>query len=151
MYIVINLCDFQYTNVFFKKAVKNKVIDNSIFYRIIYSDSIMCTTGLFIKIPITIQLLERFHNNYKCTFTVQDNENTINELEKIEHKILDLVNIKKKKVKYGILNQLRCGTMKFYTNHLGNHISGQYIIKISGVWETEKNYGVTYKILHILN
>lgn len=151
MYIVIKLSDFKYNNIFFKRAVKNKVIENSIFSRIIYSDSIMCTTGLFIKIPLKIELLERFHNNYKCSFTIQDNEKTITELEKIERNILNLVNIKGKKVKYGISNHLRCGTLKFYTNHLDNHVLGQYILKISGVWETERNYGVTYKILDILS
>ena len=106
MYIVIKLGDFKNTNVFFKRAVKNKVIDDSNFSRIIYSDSMMCTTGLFIKVPITIQTFERFHNNYKCSFTVQDNEKTIMELEKIEADILNLINIKGKKVKYGISNKL---------------------------------------------
>lgn len=149
MYIVINACDFIHTNVYFKRPVKNNIIENSNFLRILYSDDTICTTGLFISLPIYIQSLERFHNKYKCLFSVKDNEESVLTLEKIERDILNHVNIRGKHMKYSISDHLRTGTIKIYTNYKTKHRRDQYIIKISGIWVTDTEYGLTYKVLDI--
>jgi len=57
---------------------------------------------------------------------------------------------------YSLKNQLLAGYMKFYRDTLTNTVSTvsspenvNYVIKISGVWETRDTVGLTYKLLEM--
>ena len=67
----------------------------------------------------------------------------------IEKKILQKVGIKNKKASYRIEDQLASGNIKLFTDNLEKSLGNQYIFKISGIWETETDYGVTYKFMNI--
>ena len=43
---------------------------------------------------------------------------------------------------------LRFGNLKIFTD-IGNKSSCSFILKISGIWETEEKYGLTYKFIKI--
>ena len=49
-----------------------------------------------------------------------------------------------------IYEQLKNGNIKVFTNEMSYKINNNaFVLKISGVWETEQNYGVTYKFSKI--
>ena len=50
MYIVLKLEEFDINNIFFLERVKNTVMDNSNFSRVIYSNNIFTLNGIFVKI-----------------------------------------------------------------------------------------------------
>ena len=149
MYIVINTNEFIYTNVFFKRPVKNNIIEKSDFMRLLYSDDTICTTGLFLVVPIYIDSYQLYNNKYKCLFKIKDNEEKILALEQIERDILNHVNIQGKTMRYNISNNLRNCMINIYKNYKIKHRKDQFIIKISGIWVTDGEYGLTYKVLDI--
>ena len=68
----------------------------------------------------------------------------------IEKNILQKVEIKDKNAAYRIEDQLSGGNIKLFTDNLEKSLENQYIFKISGIWETETDYGVTYKFMNII-
>jgi len=94
----------------------------------------------------------------------QHNINIIKELNRIEHTIIEYAkeffNINKINI-YSLRNQLKQGNIKIYNSHsdkvrqtssLALHTNeneyNNIIIKISGIWENDKNIGITYKFLN---
>ena len=48
-----------------------------------------------------------------------------------------------------LYNTLMNGSIKLYVKQYSNLSNLKYIIKISGVWENDKEVGITYKFLEI--
>ena len=48
---------------------------------------------------------------------------------------------------YKIHEQLQNGNIKIFTD-IGNKQTSSFILKISGIWETQYNYGLTYKFIN---
>ena len=47
---------------------------------------------------------------------------------------------------YKIYEQIGNGNIKIFADNI-EHISNQFLLKIAGIWETEYNYGLTYKFI----
>ena len=125
MYISILLNEFIINNIFFTEPTKNTVIDDSIFTRIIYSTSEININGCFF------------------IFDIKENINDIVKLlEKIELEILDLykfnTNCQKNKT-------IKVKDVLFKNR---NNLQNELIIKISGIWEDNSNFGLTFKFLN---
>ena len=150
MNIALELNDFNENNIFLNKPVPNTVIENSNFLRVTYSNDLFSLNGLNIKIVIDTEGKERFYNKYKCLFNVAKNQQIINQLAQIETKILSRTNIKDKNPVLKIKKQLECGNIKLFSDASETKMSNDYIIKLSGVWETENEYGITYKFVDVV-
>jgi hypothetical protein len=91
---------------------------------------------------------EKYYNKFKCSFNVSNNKEIIDKLKVIEEDLLKKINIKNKEPQYKIYEQLKNGVLKLF-NDIGNKNICSFILKISGVWETSENYGLTYKFIKI--
>ena len=151
MNLTINIDEFDDNNIIFSEPVKNTVMDNSNFIRILYSNSLFTLSGVFIKIQLNLSNIEKYFNKFKCSFDVEKNKNIINYLTLIESKILDKIIIKDKTPRRKIYEQLNSGNIKLFTDNIFNNLPKLFIIKISGIWETEYEYGITYKFIDITN
>jgi hypothetical protein len=149
MNVVIDIDEFEIENVFFQDSVKNTVMDDSNFIRTIYSTNLFTLNGIFLKIAINTLSVEKYFNKYKCSFDKVLNAAEVSKIVSIEECILNRINIKNKRATYKIYDQLECGNIKLFTDSTDRRINNQYILKISGIWETEREYGVTYKFAHI--
>ena len=70
----------------------------------------------------------------------------IDYIKSIEIEILEKINIERKKKIYKINEQLMTG----YIKHLiDNKYANCFILKISGIWESENEYGLTFKFIEI--
>ena len=99
-----------------------------------------------IKIEISNVLIEKYYNKYKCTIDVLSDyyKNIID----IEKSILSSINIEGKQKKLNIFEQLNTGSLRIFSDiELENKIYNKFIIilKISGIWETQEEYGITFK------
>jgi len=54
--------------------------------------------------------------------------------------------ITKKTTVFNLKTQLQNGYIKYYVEYYGSN-KGSYYIKISGVWESQSEIGITYKII----
>ena len=128
MNIVVNYDEIAYNNIFFNEAVKNTVINDSNFIKIIYSNKDLILNGIYIKINI-----------YK------NNKNIIDDIDNLEKYILTLYN-NNKICNYKIKDQLIYLITKLNTS---NKNIFRYILKISGIWETQTSIGLTYKFIFV--
>jgi hypothetical protein len=149
MNIALELDDFEETNVYFNKPVRNTVIDESNFLRVTYSNKMFSMNGVYIKVNIEVLHKEKHYNKYKCSFNISKNYLVIHKLAQIESKILHRLQMNGKTPVPKIRQQLNCGNIKLFTDNSELSPQNNYILKMSGIWETEKEYGITYKFMDV--
>ena len=131
-------------NIFFQTPIKNTVIDNSLFIRIIYSTQNLVLNGIFMIIPLNICFVDKIYNKYKCSYNIGDNQKIITDIIKLEQSILQKLNIGNKIMRFKISDQLKQGNIKLFSNEPLKKDS-DIVLKVSGVWENDMEYGLTYK------
>ena len=87
----------------------------------------------------------RFHSNHLQNISV------IHSLIQIEHKLLEIYyqykkNLKKQ-AKFVLHQQLMNGFVHYYQEC--ENKTGNFVLKISGIWETNNAYGITYKFIEM--
>jgi hypothetical protein len=158
-----NLEDLNYNNIIIYEPIKNSILNHSYFYKIIFSNHLLSLNGLF----CTFELTNSSIINDKCNFDLIINDNIIKKLQKFENYLLDkiLINNEPKHKIYKLYDNIISGTIKFnYSdycldknsffnnnnyNYYNNLCNNKFILKISGIWETKENIGITYKFILI--
>ena len=107
--------------LFLLPPVKNNLIMNSIFTRIIYSPPMISFNGLYLSIPFT------------------ENQSFIQKLHEIENDILSVYTFSSTKKKNLQIKQL--------ISYKISNITNKVILKISGIWESETSFGLAYKLI----
>lgn len=150
MIIVPNLDQFNISFIYLYTPVKNNIIENSKFIRIIYSEPRMTLNGLYLVFDFKGDIqIEKYFNKFKFYFKPELNEPILNDLINIEKKILDKLNITNKSPSFQIADQLKMGFIKLFSKC--NNLNSRFIIKVSGIWESDKDYGLTFKFTMIEN
>lgn len=152
MNIAIPIKMFNINNVFYQEAIKNTIMTDSNFIRIIYSDELCMLNGICLEFTLPIIYIDKSFNKFKCTFEKQLSGETIQAICKAEYDILTKYNksIGKTPI-YRINDQLKNGIIKVVSiNNTGNNMTPYktFTIKISGIWSNETEYGLTYKFTH---
>lgn len=127
MNIIISINNINENNIYFHDPIKNTVINNGYFIRILYSDKYIISNG--------IQL--QFLNNISH-YNIQN----ICSIEKI---ILNLYNPNVKHF-LKIEDQINFNINKYSQCYKDENF---FIIKISGIWENNIGIGITCKIIYI--
>ncbi len=150
MNIVIDIDEFNKDHIFLQEPVKNNIIDDSKFIRIIYSNNIFSINTLYIVFNLHIVQVENYFNKHKFVFNIKQHTKVINQLKSIEETILDKIFINNKKPVFRLYDQLNSGNIKLFKDNLKLHKinnDNEFIIKISGIWDNEYEYGITYKFV----
>lgn len=152
MNIVKTLDQYDEENVYFCEPIKNNVMNEGYFIRIIYSNMLFVLNGINLFIPLNDVAFDKYYNKYKCSFSTANHKELIEQLRIIEEKLLIRSNIKYKIPQYKINDQMKNGNIKLFLENVNEKPSNNYfILKISGIWETETHYGLTYKFLKMNN
>ena len=146
MNIVKTIDQYNEDFVFFSDPIKNTIMNNGNFVRIIYSTSLFVLNGIYIVININYTHIDKYYNKYKCNFDVNQYKETIDKIRIIEEGLLRKSNINGKFPQYKIYEQLKNGNIKLFSDSL-DKITNKLLIKIAGIWETDSEYGLTYKFL----
>lgn len=150
MNIVIDINDFNKDFVFLQEPVKNNIIDDSKFIRIIYSNNIFSLNTLYVSFNLQISQLENYFNKHKFIFNIKQNMKTISQMRCLEETILEKIYINNKKSVFRLYDQLNSGNLKLFKENLKlnkPYNDHELIIKISGIWENDYEYGITYKFV----
>jgi len=147
MNLVKTLEQYNDSNLIFCEPIKNNIINDGNFIRILYSNNIMVVNGIYLLINISDIFCEKYYNKYKCSFNVSHHKDLIDALKLLEENILK--KYKTNKIpSYQIYEQIKCGYIKVFSD-VENTSNCKFILKISGIWETQNSYGLTYKLLTI--
>lgn len=150
MFLSLTIEDYDSTCVFTTDSIRNTVIDNSSFIRIIYSTKNVMLNGIIITTPFIKFTINKYFNKWRCNYLVNENKDLIQDLYSIEQEILQKVNIKHKTPCYKINEQLTNGFVKIFLEESKNENflnNNHILLKISGIWVSEEEYGITYKFL----
>ena len=150
MNIANKLEDFRLNMVYYLNPIKNTVIDNSSFIRILYSNNLFVLNGIYLIININDIYIDGHNHKIKYCFNPENNIDFINSIKIIEEKLLKKANIKNKNISTKILDQLNSGFIKI-SNEFRDNTTNKFILKISGIWESHYEYGLTYKFIDIEN
>jgi hypothetical protein len=143
MYIVKTIEQYDDSNLILCEPIKNNIMIDGQFIRIMYSTQNMTMNGVYLLIQLNDVVCEKYYNKYKCIFNIMKHKELIEKIKTIEETILKKYNIKKIPF-LKIYEQIRYGFIKIF-NDIGNQSQYNLVLKISGIWETETNYGLTYK------
>jgi len=122
---------------------KNTIIDG-IFTKILFANNYTTMNGLYILLP-NLSVSNLCNNLYTLN---PNNTALIEKLCTLEHDILKhycAFNDITKRCDNTLSRQLYSGQIRVYRDNViakSNH----FVIKISGVWETDQSVGLTYKI-----
>ena len=118
MNVYININDFKIDNVFFYTPIKNTMLINSNYIKIIYSTKDFTLNSIHIIIPNNLNI--NLYNYYKDKITY------------IENELLNKYSNKKQlnTILHNIKNNKDC------------------ILKISGIWENKTECGLIYKYIY---
>jgi hypothetical protein len=148
MNIVKRLNQFDIDNVYFCDPIKNNIVTDGTFIRILYSNKLFMLNGIYLLIIFHNLTIEKYYNKFRCNFDINLHKEIINQLKLIEEDILQKNNIKDKLPIYKIYDHIKNGNIKIFSDNIET-INNGFVLKISGIWETDMNYGVTYKFINI--
>jgi hypothetical protein len=148
MNIVKRIEQYNNNNIFFCEPIKNNVMNEGNFIRIIYSTHNIVLNGIYLLITLNDITCEKYYTKYKCNFNIQNHKEIIENIKIIEEDLLKKAEIFDKIPQYKIYEQLKNGNLKIFSD-VGNKAISSFILKISGIWETQNNFGLTYKFIKI--
>jgi hypothetical protein len=148
MNIVKNMNQYHENNIFFCEPIKNNIMNEGNFIRILYSTHNILLNGIYLLIKLNDISCEKYYNKYKCSFNPINHKDVIENIKVIEENILKKIDIKKSP-QFKITEQLKNGNIKLFNTI--DEFDSSFIVKISGIWETQYNYGLTYKFIKVNN
>lgn len=132
---------------------KNNTIMPGNFTKICYITPHLTMNGLYLHFPVEISQQDTTYDKTQLKFhpSTPSNLQLIRHFTNIEHKMLDnYIQTQQKNIKKVQLlsKQLMSGFMKVYKENSNTDLSqcNDYCVKISGVWETHNECGLTYKL-----
>jgi len=150
MNIVKRIDQYDENNVLFFEPIKNNIMNDGNFIRIIYSTHNIVLNGIYLLVTLNDITCEKYYAKYKCIFNIALNKDIIDNIKIIEEDIIKKYKGTNKLPQYKIYEQLKNGNFKLFTD-IDNKPICSFILKISGIWETQYNYGLTYKFIKINN
>jgi len=150
MNLVKDLNQYDDSYIIFCEPIKNNVMNDGNFIRILYSTNNFSLNGIYLFITLKDIVCDKYYNKYKCNFNVNNHKDLIEKIKLIEENILKkLENVFYNKFpQYKINEQLKNGYIKIF-QEIQNKSNVSFILKISGVWEINSSFGLTYKFIKI--
>ena len=151
----MNLCmsinNLNHSNIFFSEPIKNTIIENSKFRRIIYSNPYISLNTIYIEFKLNNVEIIKYYNKFKCLFNNERHYNFIQTILYLEHSILNKIKLQNKRAIYNISQQLNNNYIKLFLPFEGDKKLENFkiVLKLSGIWESETEYGLTYKFLYL--
>jgi hypothetical protein len=94
--------------------------------------------------PFEVTGVCKYYSKYKYTIELT---NEINKIKQMEATILQKMNKNHKKPQHNIYDHLLSGCIKISDTPPAQLENVNIILKISGIWETETECGITYKFI----
>ena len=148
MNIVKRLDQYKDDCLFFCEPIKNNIMTDGNFIRILYSNNKFTLNGIYLFFTLNDISFEKYYNKYKCIFNISSHKELIDQIKVIEENILNKIEFKNKFSQHKIYEQFKNGYIKIF-QEIQNNSDIDLILKISGIWEINSSFGLTYKFIKI--
>ena len=152
MSILKTLDQYNPTNLYFCDTIKNNVMPNGNFIRILYCMFNFTMNGIYLHIPFRNVEVEKYYQKHKFIFDKDEHSDIVKKIIDIEKNILNRIqgNMDNKSPQFKVKEQVTNGCIKLHLPDLMFDTKNvSLVLKISGIWETEFNYGLTYKFSRV--
>lgn len=152
MNIVYDINQYSKDKIFFLETKKNTIMEG-FFTKILYSDEYLTTIGLYLTAQFHGLSMNIVNNKNILRFERKSiNTNLCCKISQVEKDILEyykiLFNCSKNPV-HLLSEHLNNNCLKLYMKDDNKSESMKTIIKISGIWETDRDFGITYKFIEV--
>lgn len=146
MNLILPLSHYNINYIYYGEKMKNTIIYNSFFIKIFYSTNDIILNGLFLNIDLKNKNIYKENGKNKISFNIKENIEIVSKIELIEKAILHKINIINKTPRLSIYEQFKNGSLKL--NYSNDNYSNDVkcILKLSGIWENDNEYGISFKI-----
>ena len=153
--LILPLSDITEENVYFLDSKKNILMDG-MFTKLIFMNEWFTMNGIYLSFPIKVQHVEinpMMGQKHTIFFSVHDHLDLIQKIEVLEKSILSkyLPSENTKTPMYNISYSLQMGFFKIFKESKLLQKKTGFALKISGIWENAKNFGISYKIMDAVN
>ena len=151
MFLCIDNKTYKPNNIIFSQKIKNNVLSNGYFYKMYYSDKYYTSNGFLFLFDLLDVSVENYFNRIKCTFCKNKNKDILNFIKKLEQRIISDFNFTYNlKPVFRIDDQLRNEYIKIFSDikiQKGKLKKLNILLKISGIWTSDKECGLTFRFL----
>jgi hypothetical protein len=152
MNVVKKIEQYDSKHIYFCEPIKNNIIQDGSFIRILYFTGNMSLNGIYLMIYLKKVSIEKYYNKVKYLFSVEENMEMIEKIKNIEENILNKISytMGNKTPQYNIYDNFIHQNIKMHMNNFTEESmtysnTPYFVLKISGIWSTEQHYGLTYK------
>ena len=138
-------------NCFYYLDRQSNILMNGFFTKMIYTHPHYTMNGLYFHFPLQYTYIESCKDKYYVHFdpNVVQNKVLMDIIFKLETQILNSYQVYSKTEKCSLLTMHKhLSKGKFRIPHARNTNSlnpCKYMFKVSGIWESEEEFGITYK------
>jgi hypothetical protein len=151
MFLCVNDKNYEQQSILFSKKIKNNILSDGYFYKIYYSDKYFTSNGLLFLFDLKDIKVDNYFNRVKCMFCSIKNKKILNFIKNLERRIIEDFNFESKfRPIYRIEEQLKNEYIKIFSDEKikrGKINKIQVLLKISGIWNNEKECGITFRFL----
>lgn len=162
MNIYLKLADFKNDtktidlkdNIRYLYPKKNNIMEGE-FTKILFSTNNVTMNGVYLYLPLNTEKKITSNNEIfiRNIINTSNNCNIVNDLKILEQRILyhyQAYNNIDKQMDTILSRQMSTNQMRVYHDKSKHNIKKNcYVIKISGIWETSRKFGLTYKIMEL--
>lgn len=153
--LILSLSDVSDENIYLLDSKKNILMDG-MFTKLMFMNEWFTINGIYLDFPIAVQNVKinpMMGQKHTIFFSVNEHIDLIQKIEVLEHSILSKYHPSDntKSPIYSLNNSLKMGFFKIYKETKFLQQSKDFALKISGIWENAKNYGLSYKIMDSVN
>ena len=127
---------------------KTNMIMHGSFTKLFYSNEYVTLNSIYLDFQLKHSVFKNCQKFFLTNINYLENKGILSTIIQIEHELLkqyhELYDVTKKR-SYLLKDNLNNGSLKIYKQQNVN--SGYIYLKISGVWESEDEYGITYKFI----
>jgi hypothetical protein len=145
MNIYNKIDDIYHKNTFFYKPTLNKLTCYKHFYKIAYNIDNFVLNTLLIEMPISNISIIKENNSYKIIINIDTT--FLLKLKEYEQQVLNNMNIIIKKTPVISLQKYISNNTLIY-NYNYNPENIKLYLRISGIWESDAQYGLITKVYH---
>ena len=135
---------------------KQNTVMNGEFTKLLLSKNTVTMNGLYLHLPISVEKKITANNEVFIRYITNTttNINVVRDLKLLEKAVLNHYQEytkRSKQIEYILDKQLSTNQIGVYhdNNSSKSMNTTSYVIKISGIWETDSKIGMTYKIMEL--
>ena len=134
--------------IYFNEPIQNNIINESRYIRILYSTPNIVFNGIHILINLSIDNIDRQYNKNILYYNTDKNTQVINIF--LMSDTQSLIKYYSLKIpSYNLSELLDGGIIRLFTDSVEKKKLMNIILKISGLWEDDETYGITYKFFSV--